>query len=341
MENEIYKSYLLLGPEIGRKQEYIDKLKTANKDAELYKFYPFDNQMDQLFEVLGNESLFAPSRLVVLEKGDQITNQKDLSQLISYIKNPSDNALLIICSEENFLKKTSLQNCFTKGKNLFYFYELFESDKDSWLKNFFNKEGFRISSESCQIIKEQIENNLQEFRNICTQMVIYYKTKDRNTNEITVEDIEDFLTHTRTESEESLFGYIAKLDLESSLDCLHTLIRQTDVTKISIFKIWLNFRNFLSYKIKEQTGTDNQIFSTDRKFYTIKEKFIFRSCSNNFSQTDIERILEYISDFDLKLKQSGTFIQPILWEQFIYNVIYHKGTKKELPAFASYKRLQI
>jgi len=337
MTTDKIKTYLLLGPEIGKKQDFIDKLKKEQPDAEYYKFYPFDNQMDSLFETLGNESLFSPSRFIVLDEIDQISKQGDIAQLVSYIKSPDKNATLILCSKEVFLKKqNTIQRCFTKDKDLLFFFEMYESDKNKWLKDFFKKENFSISDRACEIIKEQIENNIQEFRNVCTQMAVFYHSEEKEHPQITEEDVEDFLTHTRAENEDTLFKYLIKKDLEASIDCLHSIIRQTDVNRISIFKIWLNFRNLLSFKISETNGTNGKVFSTDKGYLKAKDKFIFNSFGKNYSQKNTEDIMELISDFDFKLKGIPANVQPVLWEQFIYTVIIHNGITTDRPVFASF-----
>ena len=229
------------------------------------------------------------------------------------------------------------------------FYELFESKKNEWLSSFFRRNGLGIENRAITAIIEKVENNLQEFQNTCSQMVVFLKTIPGK-DSVTYDDVEEFLSHTREENEFTLFSYIARCKLESALDCLHTLLRTKDaatVTAMCASRLSSYFRRALSVQINVRNGCgmglrygeDNSAFSKkvfdgDRPISMPKDREIYRDCCNNYTQKDMERILVTLAEYDIKIKEIGTALQPVMMEKCIVDVICNKGRHTKALEFA-------
>ena len=343
-------SYLLLGPEKGLKEDAIKNIRSQIGQCDVSKFYAFEDYEAELFAQLNNNDLFADHKLVILDEVQDLKTTEKIKPLVQYIQNPSDCATLVMTSTELYVNSALMGAVEAQGKDyVLKFYELFESKKNEWLSNFFRRNGLSIDSKAITAIIEKVENNVQEFENTCSQMVIFLKTMP-DKQSVTYEDVEEFLTHTREESEFTLFAFIARGKLESALECLHTLLRTKDSASVSSLcasRLSSYFRRALSVQInvsngcgmslrygEDNTAFSKKVFEGDRPISMPKDREIYRDCCNTYSQRDIERILVTLAEYDVKIKETPVVLQSIMLERCIMDVICRKGRHGRTLEFA-------
>lgn len=343
-------SYLLLGPEKGLKEDAIKNIRSQIGQCDVSKFYAFEDYEAELFAQLNNNDLFADHKLVILDEVQDLKTAEKIKPLVQYIQNPSDCATLVMTSTELYVNSALMGAVEAQGKDyVLKFYELFESKKNEWLSNYFRRNGLSIDNKAITAIIEKVENNIQEFENTCSQMVIFLKTMP-DKQSVTYEDVEEFLTHTREESEFTLFAFIARGKLESALECLHTLLRTKDSASVSSLcasRLSSYFRRALSVQInvsngcgmslrygEDNTAFSKKVFEGDRPISMPKDREIYRDCCNTYSQRDIERILVTLAEFDVKIKETPVVLQSIMLERCIMDVICRKGRHGRTLEFA-------
>ena len=339
--------YLLLGPEKGLKEDHIKKIKADLGSCEVSKFYGFEDYESELFAQLNNNDLFADHKLVILEQAQEIKAKDKLKALAEYIKHPSDCATLVITSDDLFVAPEIMGA--VPEKNTMKFYEMFESKKEEWLRTFFRKNSLSIDSAACTAIIEKVENNVHDFENVCSQFVIYLSTiPDKKS--VTADDVDDYLTHTREETDFSLFSYVARGKLESALECLHTLLRTKDassVTAMCASRLATYFRRALSVQMNAKKGLgmgtkgyeDGSAFSSkyfegDRPISRLKDKEVYRDACRLYGVRDMERILVTLAEYDIRIKESGSALQQTVMEKCLIDVIKHKGRHPKQLEFA-------
>ncbi len=343
-------TYLLLGPEKGLKEDAIKKIRSQIGQCDVSKFYAFEDYEAELFAQLNNNDLFADHKLVILDEVQDIKSADKVKPLVEYIQNPSDCATLIMTSTELYVNPTIMGAVESQGREyVIKFYELFESKKNEWLASYFSRNGLSIESRAISAIIEKVENNIQEFENTCSQMVIFLKTMpDKQT--VTYEDVEEFLTHTREESEFTLFSYIAKGKLESALECLHTLLRTKDSASVSSMcasRLSTFFRRALSVQInvsegcgmslrrdEDSTAFTKKVFDGDRPITMPKDREIYRDCCNYYNRRDLERILVTLAEYDIRIKETPVVLQSVVMERCIMDIICRKGRHGKELEFA-------
>ena len=343
-------TYLLLGPEKGLKEDAIKNIRSQIGQCDVSKFYAFEDYEAELFAQLNNNDLFADHKLVILDEVQDIKTADKVKPLVQYIQNPSDCATLILTSTELYVNSSIMGAVETQGREyVSKFYELFESKKNEWLSNYFRRNGLSIENRAITAIIEKVENNVQEFENTCSQMVIFLKTiPDKQS--VTYEDVEEFLTHTREESEYTLFSYIARGKLESALECLHTLLRTKDSASVCCMcasRLSTYFRRALSVQInvangcgmslrfgEDNTAFSKKVFEGDRPISMPKDREIYRDCCNTYSQRDMERILVTLAEYDIKIKETPVVLQSVMMERCIMDVICRKGRHGKTLEFA-------
>lgn len=339
--------YLLLGPEKGLKEEHIKKIKTELGSCDVSKFYGFEDYETEFYAQLNNNDLFADHKLVILEEAQEIKTKDKLKALCAYIKKPSNCATLIITSDKLAIAPEIMG--FVPESNTIRFYEMFESKKSEWLRTFFRKYSLSIDSNACNAIIEKVENNIHDFENVCSQLAIYLGTIPEK-KFVTVDDVEDYLAHTREETEYTLFSYVARGKLESALECLHTLLRTKDsssVTAMCASRLATFFRRALSVQMNSKKGLgmgttsreDGRAYSTEYfkgegSITRLKDKEVYRDACRLYSIRDMERILVTLAEYDIKIKESGSALQQIVMEKCLIDVIRHKGKHPKQLEFA-------
>lgn len=339
------KVYLLLGPEKGLKEDFIKKLKDSLGDCEVSKFYAFEDYEEKLFQQLNNFDLFGSQKLVILDEAQEINTKSKASSIADYIKNPSDNVTLLLLSTELYINAEIMGAIPNQQEGIVKFYEMFESKKNEWIASFFRRNNLEIEGSACNAIIEKVENNIQEFENVCSQMVIYYKGFPNKTI-ITCEDVEDFLVHTKEETEFSLFGYIAKGKLESALECLQTIIHSSDGYACATVpsRLAMYFRKTLAIEKNIQSGlTTDEALKTrtldlERPVSMPKDKDIYKSAVARFKMQDVKRILILLARYDIQVKEIGTTMQQTVLERCISDIIVHKGARYSKLEFATLKQ---
>ncbi|MBR1583373.1 MAG: DNA polymerase III subunit delta [Spirochaetales bacterium] len=343
-------SYLLLGPEKGLKEDAIKNIRSQIGQCDVSKFYAFEDYEAELFAQLNNNDLFAVHKLVILDEVQDLKTAEKIKPLVQFIQNPSDCATLVMTSTELYVNSALMGAVEAQGKDyVLKFYELFESKKNEWLSNYFRRNGLSIDNKAITAIIEKVENNVQEFENTCSQMVIFLKTMP-DKQSVTYEDVEEFLTHTREESEFTLFAFIARGKLESALECLHTLLRTKDSASVSSLcasRLSSYFRRALSVQInvsngcgmslrygEDNTAFSKKVFEGDRPISMPKDREIYRDCCSTYSQRDIERILVTLAEYDVKIKETPVVLQSIMLERCIMDVICRKGRHGRTLEFA-------
>jgi DNA polymerase-3 subunit delta len=343
-------SYLLLGPEKGLKEDFIKELRSGIGQCEVSKFYSFEDYEAELFAQLNNNDLFADHKLVILDEAQELKTADKVKPIVEYIQNPSDCATFVMTSTELYINSSIMGAVESQGKDFVKkFYEMFESRKNEWLSSYFRRNGLGIEPKAISAIIEKVENNIQDFENTCSQMVVYAKTIPGKTT-VTYDDVEDFLTHTREEDEFSLFTYISFGKLESALDCLHVLLRTKDASAVASMcasRLSTYFRRALSLQINVQKGMGMSLrrdedssafgakyFVSDRPITMPRDREVYRECCRRYSQADIERILVALAEYDVKIKEAGTAMQSIMMERCIVDVVCNKGRHQRSPEFA-------
>lgn len=338
----MYSVYLLLGPEKGLKEDFIKELKSSFGDAEISKFYAFDEYEEEMFAQLDNHNLFADKKIVILDEAQEIKTKEKSKPIVQYIQNPSDTVLFIIESTELYINPDIMGSIPNQKDQILKFYELFENKKSEWLENYFRRNNLLITKDACAAIIEKVENNIQEFESVCSQLVLF-ASNVADKKEITEEDIDDFLTHTRQESEFSLFGYIAEGKLESSLECLQTLLHTNDAASLAgvvAGRLANYFRRAYSIHMCLKGGQDidsalkSKYFDSDRPISMLKDKQTYKAALSRYSARDMERILVTLAEYDIKIKEEGALLQQTVLEKCIYDIVVYKGKHPKSASFA-------
>jgi DNA polymerase-3 subunit delta len=317
--------YLLLGPETGKKNTFIADIRAAltlkGEPPEEYRFYGFETSIQDVVSLLRNASLFASRKLVIFNNAEDVKKKDDLGLLAEYAKNPSPDGVLVFITDA-FATEKKLADC-VGAKGTQKFYELFDNEKKGWVVNCFARRKARITSEAADLFLDMVENTTSEFERECASLCLF---KGENA-EITADDIETYLYHSRPETVYSLFGTICALDFEASLEILAKLFLEGEAPVQLLGGLFRQFRSLQAYSQLLAMNVPPAEAFTRAKIYFKRNQRICSEGAKNFTAAQLDDIISLCADFDehLRASGSGTDLHPRLFEIFLYCVIKKKG----------------
>ncbi len=337
---------LLLGPETGKKSDYVKKLYKQCCDAcggssELHRFYAFDTEDGEAMEVLRNSSLFADHRFVVISQADKLSASM-VSQILAYVKSPDPDALLVLISSEYSVNK-KLQQAVGKDRTVM-FWELFENQKKEWLQRHFSAKGMDITHDAVELFLELVENNTQEMRSVADQFSSYLITLGLpDPVMITEEEVDSFVYHSKQESVFTLFAKLASRDLAGSLDIFNTMQLAGEFIPAAFFGgLFWQFRRLQHFLellrdrwTPEEAMAKTEVLGNKAAITGKRNKAVYAEAAEHYTVKDVRSILMQTQQCESMLREIRSDMHPLIVELLLYRIIRRSG-RAPLPGEAYY-----
>jgi len=308
---------LFLGPEIGEKAAAIDELKkkiAPNGGLEVSVYYAGETPVHIMVAAMQNGSLFADRRLFFIKSAEGIKKKEDIDPLSAYLASPPDDTYLVLISEETGIAKGIENLILPANKRIFW--ELYENRKSEWIKNFFQREGFRIGNEGIETILELVENNTAALRQECSRLTLFLD----KSKEISGEDAEKWLSHTREESAFTLFSRIASGDFSRTLESVRVLLAAKQ-SPVAIFAgIAMAFRKLAAYIALKEAGVTDEWEFKKIGVSSLGAKRDYGAAGGRYDSAGAESCLALTMEYDLLLRASGSFPDYILMDEYLYKI---------------------
>ncbi len=319
--------YLLLGPEEGEKDLFLDRLirritKTIGQAPEVHRFYAFDSDTLEILAALRNGTLFSPYRVVLLRNAELLNKKRDLDQLAEYCDRPAPQTSLILLSEEIGRIDKRLEKMVPK-ENKVIFWELFENQKMGWILNFFRKSNIQIDPEAASFLLEMVENNTKELKDTCEKLRVYFGEGSR----IEYADVEKILYHSKDENVFTLFKKISSRDLDASLEVLTKLLLTREADPVGLLAGLLAQVR----KLKRLKGLIEQRYSHEEAFSRVKMSSkrmqkIYAEGARQYSLDELQAIVLLIARFDYRVRSLKSNLHATLLQLFLYYLVVRGGS---------------
>ena len=311
-----FSVWLFLGPEIGEKQAAVDEIrKTIAPDGGLEEtvYYAGETAVSVMVSEMLNGSLFADKRLFFIKCAEGLKEEKDIALLSSCLDSPPADTCLILISEEIGVSKNLEKLIPPANKRIFW--ELPDNRKSGWVVDFFRREGFRISKEGIETILELVENNTAALRQECSRLTLFLD----KAREISGEDAEKWLSHTREESAFILFSRIATGDFSRSLESVRMLLA-AKVSSVTIFAILAScFRKLIAYLALKDAGVSDEWEYKKIGVSSLAAKRDYAAASRRYNSAGAETCLALTAEYDLLLR-AAAFPEQILMDRYLFKV---------------------
>lgn len=339
MEN----AYLLLGPENGEKQKKLQQIRKELKNGigsepELYRFYPFETTASQIYSALDNNSFFSDHRLVIVSQAESLTAPQ-IDMLVSYLAHPAPNSTLVLISEDTSLKSAKLSKSFKK-EAVTIFWEMFDNQKEDWIRNYFRQQGLVITSDGIETVLEMVDNNTVEIKSACGQLALFWRLEKKE-GPVDEQAVETYMHHTRTENAFTLFPSIVSRDLKLALQILHSYLEMGDSGASIVLHAGLLWQFRRLESVSRLIGEGNNetgafmgatVIDVQKPLRSRRDQNLYRSALKNYTREEIRSILLLLEENDITLKGAGD-MSMLLWERLLYQIIVDKGKRQPEPRF--------
>ena len=311
------QAWLFLGPELGEKQAAIDEIRKKlipNGELEETVYYAGDAAVSQIVSNMMNGSLFADQRLFFIKCAESFKKKDELDLLASYLASPADDTYLILVSEETSVSKVLENKISPANKRIFW--ELLDSRKTQWVTSFFRQEGYRISSDGIDTVLELVANNTAALKQECSRLLLFLDKE----KEISGDDVEKWLSHTREESAFTLFTRIAAGDLNRSLESIRTLIAAKESFPAIFAALASCFRKLIAYLHLKEAGITDETEYRKIGVSAPGAKRDYSAAAGRYNLITAETCLTLTAAYDLLLRSANTYPEHILMDQFLYKI---------------------
>jgi len=313
-------AHIFLGPEYGKKQDAINAVREKFPGAEETVFYAGETNVSEIAGTIQNHSLFAESRIIIIKNAELIKKKDELELLSSCINEMENDTSVILLSDE---KKLASGLDLPKA-NSQIFYEMFENEKNEWVRLLFKREGYNIDKDCIDTILELVENNTDALRRDCTRLMGFL-SKDQP---ITAVEIDKWLSHNREESAFTLFTRIASGDLSRALESMSIMLAAKQSAQSILAGLAWCFRKLGDYLNLVETGNAGNNFELKKIGLSSPNiRNDYTTASKRYNSEAVEACLALTAEYDLLLRSPVAIMENILMDRYVLALVT-SGAKK-------------
>lgn len=334
--------YLFSGPEFGERNDAVsavkEQLKKKYGSLEEYLYYYVETSVDSALEMLQTESLFSACTCVVYRGAEGIKKKDEIEELSKWIeslgfdgkKEGRQSSVLILVSDE-ISCDSKLEKLIPK-ENRKQFWEMFDNRKVPWIKDYFKKNGFIIDDDACEEILDLVENNTEALKAECSRFFVCFPQGSR----ITVQNVEELITHNRSESAFTLFDAMSDIALapekrlENALSILQKLRLSKESSPVVIIAgLSFCFRRLFTWHslISEYGGVPDEFTCKKNGFTSKKSRTQYSQAQKIWNLGQTAAIQALLSSTDMEIRSGGTNVEETLLELMIYSIVVKKGAR--------------
>ncbi|MCM1322310.1 MAG: DNA polymerase III subunit delta [Bacteroides sp.] len=325
--------YLFTGPEAGDRNEAVANIKAAAEkkygQLDSYVLYASEISVQEVVSLLRNGSLFAAAKFVVLRNAELIKKKDEIETIASWAQEASgayaDGSVLVLVSEETSVEK-KLENIIPK-ENKKIFWEMFENRKESWLRDFFKKNGYSLTVNAAELILAFVENNTEELRAECSRFFVLFEKG----HEITADDVENVLANNREETPFSLFSAMtadvsSAERLENSLLILQKICcsKQSNAVQFIAGLVWC-FRHLQFWHRLSEKGLPSEFDLKINGFSSKKMQLQYKKAARIWNPAQTACILMLLAETDILLRSGAQNMETVLLQMLIYSIVVKNG----------------
>jgi DNA polymerase-3 subunit delta len=323
--------WLLLGPEHGQKQEFLDELKNSltkkhGEAPEVHRFYAFETSFSEVLSLLQNGDLFAAHKLILVQNADEY-KKVDVDLIKGYAAKPAAESTLVLTSDET--KADTLGRAVGKDQTKI-FWEMFENQKKGWVINHFRSIGMTMDGDAAEFFLEMVDNSTDQIRLEAQKLLAFFGQNAK----LTLDDLEQFLVHTKEENVFTLFERIASQEFAKALEVLKKILSSKETEGIGLLAgLSWQFKNLLAFQTKLRERMSAEEAFSSLKVFGKKAQSNLQTGARHYPLSDLQAILVLTAEFDHRLRQYRTEHHSLLLELYLYYVMMKRGLATPAPEF--------
>lgn len=325
--------YLFTGPEFGERNDRIDSIKSALKkkfgEIDEFLFYATDVKVSDVINQLSSESFFSAGTCIVYKNAEVIKKKDEVEMIGTWIKNCAIESNVLILVSDEISVDSKLDKLIPKD-NKKVFWEMFENRKEDWVRNFFQKNGYRIENDVPSLILDMVENNTEALRSECSRFFFCFPKE----HVISSNDVEQILAHNREENAFTLFdamseyGVDARKRFENSLLILQKILlsKNSGGAVLLLAGLVSCFRKLSAWHMLHANGnypSEAELKASGFAGKTARTQYA--NASRIWTYGQCAAILALISQTDMEIRSGGSAFQDTRLFLLIYELVIKKG----------------
>jgi DNA polymerase-3 subunit delta len=311
--------YLLLGPETGSRDEFIRKIrhgiaKRSGEEPEEHRFQGGEDGFGEVETLLRSPSLFQAHVLALFFGAEKIGGKEDGSRLKAYVKEPSQQATLVLISEETRIDKAWAKS-FPKAWTTI-FWELFEDKKRNWLAQRFRSLGVRIEPDAEEIFLEMVQNDTAQMGAEAERLA-----QVAEDGVIRADLVETYLYHGKSETVFSLFESAIIGELSHALDILQKLLLGSDANPVQIVGglLW-QLRRLLRYRLLLDAGRTPEAARGEAGIRGKRNSAFHDRAARQVTSGHLHFLIHRATTCDADLRAMPNPTHTLLLERLVYEI---------------------
>ncbi len=312
--------YLLYGEEsyfIDEIVDYIEKnaLTEGEKAFNQTVFYAKDIEIRDLLENARRFPMMANFQVIIVKEAQ---GYKKLDDFEPYFEKPVPSTILVISVKGKKIDGRSKLYRLSKKYVSFESKKLYEdSELPRWIKQKLGENGLMITDNNAMLIADHVGSDLSKVANEIEKLLI----NRGDLTEVTEAMIEH---HIGISKEFNVFELLSAVAHRNSKRVFYINFHFSNNKDFSIIPLLAQFNSFFmkGLALKQNKSHDQKsMLSAGISFRQAKD---YEKLLANFSQFEMERILETIAAYDLKSKgvNQNTLDDPELMKEFLFKVLY-------------------
>ncbi len=324
IKNKIYHPVYFFS---GEEAFYIDQLSDLIEDKVLNEverefdlsiIYGREVSVTDIIMAAKSFPMMAPQKVIIVKEAQAVDKIEELDK---YINNPSRSTLLVICYK---YKKIDGRTAFAKNlaKKAVFFEspKLYDNQIPTWINDWCNAQGYKISSKSCVMLTEFLGTDLSRIANELNKLFINID----KSKEITPELIEYYIGISKDYNVFELQKTLGKKDLAGTYKILAYFIsnhKDNPLVKV-IPLIFPFFQKLLIYKQIPSSSDSKTIASAIgvNPFY-VKD---YQAAAQNYDMNKLIKIISILREYDVKSKgvDSNSVPDGELMKEMFYKITH-------------------
>jgi DNA polymerase-3 subunit delta len=318
--------YLLLGPEAGEKEAFLRRLleritKESGGPPEVARYYPFEGELAEALAALANGSLFAVHRVLLLNNAEALNRKRELDLLAEYCAHPAPASTLVMLSDEVARVDPRLERLVPR-ENKVIFWELFESQKQGWVVNFFRGRGIQVEPPAVEFLLDMVDNDTRTLAGTCEKLALFFGPGSR----LGYDEVEKILFHSKEENVFTLFEKLASRDFPAGLEVLAQILLARESEAVQLLAgLAAQYRKLLAMKRLLAASYSAEEAAQHLAIRGKRVQRIYAEGCRRYALGELEGILRLSARFDLRLRSLKSTLHALLLELYLYYAAVRGG----------------
>ncbi len=314
--------YFLMGEEsyyIDLISDYISQNVLSETEKEFNQNVLYGKDVDvQTVVSTAKQFPFMGERMVVIVKEAQ--QLKKIEQLESYLNNPQESTILVICHKYKSLdKRKSIYKSLSKKAVLFESKKLYDNQVPAWIENYVTNKKYTLNPKASHLLAEYLGNDLSKVSNELDKLMIISPPN----SEITVESIERNIGISKDYNNFELTNALGKKDI---LKCnrIASYFAQNNKDNplvVTVGVIFNFFQKILLYHTLQDKSSKNAARVLKVNPFFIKD---YQTAAKYYSKRKCMDIISLCRTYDMKSKgvDNHSISDGELLKEFLFKILH-------------------